>query len=247
MQNLISVLIVEDEAIWAKQIEAYLTDSGFHIAAVANSVEKAIALLHTVNFDIALLDININGTNAGIDLGKLISNNYKKPYIFVTGSYDSHTAHEALAAGPSGYLIKPVNPISLFVTIQAAINNFNQHKIAVQKGDAETPAFFFVKHGNRYKKILWSDVVCLVAEKNYVHGLSRFEKDEFFLRSSLSKVLQDMIPANMQPLFLQINRAEVVNINFIDELKSDCIVTIRGNFSITETYNKEVKSRLNIF
>jgi len=244
---MISVLIVEDEAIWAKQIETYLVDAGFHIAGIANSVDKAISLLHTTSFDIALLDIHINGTNAGIDLGKLINTGYKKPYIFITGSYHSHTAHEALAAGPSGYLIKPVNRMSLFVTIQTAINNFNQHKVAVQKSDTETPAFFFVKHGNRYKKILWSDVVCLIAEKNYVHGLSRFEKDEFFLRSSLSKVMQDMIPANMQQLFLQINRAEVVNINFIDELKSDSIVTIRGNFSITETYNREVKSRLNIF
>jgi len=244
MESPISVLIVEDEEIWSLQIEKYLQDFGFDLAGKAETIDEALPLLNENKFDIALLDININGRKNGIELGKMIRNVYQKPFIFITAGYEDEAREQAIAAGPSGYLLKPVNATSLFVTIQNAIQNFTERKQTTGKETQDS--FFFVKHGNKYKRINWADVICLTAEKNYVQGVTKLDKEEFFLRSSLVKVLTKMLPTELQNDFVQINRSEVINIHFIEELTNELVKTPRGNFSITDTYVKAVRQRLNI-
>jgi CheY-like chemotaxis protein len=164
MQQEISVLVIEDEEIWAQQLELTLHGLGFPVTAIFDNTEDALIQLPTLSFDIALLDININGRNMGIQLGKIIREVYQKPFIFITGSIDNHTAKEALDAGPSAYLIKPVNDTSLFIAVQNAFANFEKKATANAYDIANAYESFFVKLGNRYKKIDWKDVVALVSD-----------------------------------------------------------------------------------
>ena len=46
--------------------------------------------------DIALLDIDLEGEQTGIDLGKILSTNYNIPFIYVTDYDDSETFFEGL-------------------------------------------------------------------------------------------------------------------------------------------------------
>ncbi|BAV08030.1 sensory transduction regulatory protein [Filimonas lacunae] len=218
---------------------------GFEIAAIATNVAEALPALNALNYDIVLLDIHLNGANSGIEIGKMLHTNFHKPFIFVTSSLSTHSLQEAVTANPSAYLIKPINPASLFVTIHSAIHNFTQQKTVTEQSD-DSYESFFIKQGNKYKKIDWKDVICLVSEKNYTRVLTARDQGEYLIRSSLQKALQFIIPAPLRGRFVQVNRAEVIQLSFVEELTGDVLKAGSKTFNITEAYHKEVKKSLNI-
>lgn len=246
MEDRISVLVIEDEEIWIKNLQLILKDFGFEVASVVTNAEDALTALSKANYDIILLDINLNGKSVGIELAKVINTLYKKPFIFITAS-DGHTLKAAAETQPSAYLTKPINPSSLYIAIQNALNNFNNRQSASpDKKDEEHFTSFFVKQGTRYKKIDWKDIAYLEAGKNYVGVFNAIDKTEYYIRSSLQKTLQHIIPKHMQNQFIQVNRAEVVQFTFILEVVNDEVKTAFKNFTVSELYSKELKNRLNI-
>jgi DNA-binding LytR/AlgR family response regulator len=243
--NPIKILIIEDEDIWATQLELSLESLGFMVAAIFTSATDALANIATIEFDMALLDINMDGKNVGITLGKMIHYTYNKPFIFITGSTDKHTADEAIEANPSAYLIKPVNNTSLFVAINNALQNF-QSNITSTISSTNATNFFFVKYGNNYKKIEWTDVVALESEKKYTKVLVHANAAAYLLNSTLKKTQEDIVPTNFKHKFIQVNRAELVNIDYIDTLKDNIVITKQKTFDVTESYIKDLKKALGI-
>lgn len=55
------IVIVEDESMVAMLLEDMLGELGHNIVAVAGSIEKAEELFAGTDFDLAILDVNING------------------------------------------------------------------------------------------------------------------------------------------------------------------------------------------
>ncbi len=247
MNNGISVLVIEDEEIWANEIQLMLKELGFTVEAVSNNVEDALNALRTIDYDIALLDIYLNGKNSGLELGKMLFEFYHKPFIFITSS-DTHSLTEAVKCKPSAYLIKPANKASLFVTIQSAIQNFNTHKTPQGFLEKEEPALshFFIKQGNHFKKIEWKNVWYLSSRKNYTKAVVKDNEQGYLFRSSIQKTINNIIPASINTFFVQINRSEVINISFAEELRGNELITSFGKFIISETYIDAVKKKLNI-
>ena len=56
-----SVFLVEDETMIRMMVAEMLVDLGYRIAGEAGDVDEALRLIETVDFDIALLDVNVNG------------------------------------------------------------------------------------------------------------------------------------------------------------------------------------------
>jgi DNA-binding LytR/AlgR family response regulator len=246
MENVISVLIVEDEEIWTRTLQLVLSDFGFSIAGTANTVEGALEAFATCDYDIILMDIHLNGKSSGLELGKIVKKIYNKPFIFITASKE-HSIREAADAQPSAYLPKPINPSSLFIAIQNAINNFNNNQtVATAKDEDESFSSFFIKQGNRYKKIDWKDVPYISAGKNYVGVYNSVDKTEYYIRSSLQKTLQHIIPRHLQKQFIQVNRSEAVQLSFISEVANDEVRTAFKSFQLSESFGKELRQRLNI-
>jgi len=246
MQEEIVVLIIEDEELWAKSITANLDAFGFTVAGIASNFETAVAALNQKNYDIVLLDIHLNGRDSGIELGRMVHNLYQKPFIFLTASLDAETAQTAVAAHPSAYLTKPVHPASLFATIQTAIQNFNGKVTATSIKENGTDESFFVKQGDKYKKIYWADVVALSSEKNYTGILNASDGSTSYIRSTLPKTLRYLVPASLQNDFVQVNRSEIVHLKYVQELVRDEIKTAYKTFIVTESHLKELKEKLRI-
>jgi CheY-like chemotaxis protein len=55
------VLIVEDELIVAMLVEDWVADLGYEVAGVVGRLDDALASLRTCNFDLAILDVHLNG------------------------------------------------------------------------------------------------------------------------------------------------------------------------------------------
>jgi two-component system, LytTR family, response regulator len=246
MENEISILIVEDEEIWVEQLHFILNEFGFTVTKTVSNADDALAALSACKYDLVLLDIYLNGKKSGIELGRIINKLYKKPFIFTTASQQQHQMKEAAGTMPSAYLTKPVNPASLFIAIQNAINNFSNNQTASLKGEEPEFVSFFVKHGNKYKKIDWVDVAFLSAGKNYTSVFNSADKTEYYIRSSLQKILQYQVPKQLQKQFLQVNRSEAVQLSFVQEVTNSEVKTAFKSFAVSETYSKELKSKLNI-
>lgn len=189
-KDILSVLVIEDEEIWSTTLELCIRDFGFELAGIANTFEKAITALNKRDYDIVLLDISLDSEKTGIEIGKLINSLYKKPFIFITASYNHHSLQEAIEVRPSGYLSKPISDNSLFITIQNAISNFENHRQASAAPPEQQCAntSFYIKQGNSYNKVEWADVVSLSVEQNYTRVLTRHSKAGYLIRSTLRPV-----------------------------------------------------------
>lgn len=67
------VLIVEDEALVALEVEALLTDLGCDVVAAVDSVTDAVAVANAHPVDLALLDVNLGPGGSGIDIARALS------------------------------------------------------------------------------------------------------------------------------------------------------------------------------
>jgi len=82
--------------------------------------------------DVALLDINIEGSLNGIELAEIIRKKYKFPFIFLTSHSDKDTLDKAKLTLPYGYIVKPFNEKDLISTLEMAIFRFaNENKTDV--------------------------------------------------------------------------------------------------------------------
>ncbi len=248
MQEEIRVIVIDDEELWLKNLTTSLNNFGYTVAGTADSFESAVALLSSAEYDIVLLDISLklNIKKSGIELGQLISKHYHKPYIFITGSNYSHNLKEAIDSGPSAYLYKPVNPASLIATIQIALSNFTKDTTSVETHKEPESDIFFVKQGARYKKIKWDEIVYLRSEVNNTVLFNSPDKVEYNIRSSLSNTMKYIIPHHLQSSFVQVNRAEAVNISFITEMAGEEIRTSNKVFTLTEAYRSGLKKAIHL-
>jgi DNA-binding LytR/AlgR family response regulator len=246
MQEEIRILIIEDEEIWARSIALHLNEFGYKVAGHAPTFEQAIVLLNANQFDLALLDIGLNDSNSGIELGKMLKTLYKKPFIFITATAESNAVKSAIEAGPSAFLTKPFNPTTLFVAIQNAINNFSTPELSATTTTSKEETFFFVKLGDKYKKTNWTDVVFLRSDKNYTTFFNAADKREYSIRCTLIKTLKSLIPESLKNKFVQINRSEAIQVSYIQEIANEEIRTTFGAFTVTEGYTRELKNLIQV-
>ena len=115
------ILIVEDEAIIAMEIEANLKQLGYDVVAVTDTGEDAIEKAGSCRPDIVLMDIRLKGQLDGIEASFIIKSKYGVPIVFLTAYLDENRLKRAKLAIPFGYILKPVQERDLKVTIEMAL------------------------------------------------------------------------------------------------------------------------------
>ena len=77
------VLVIEDEVLIGMLLEDMLTDLGYVIVGTASRLEEASGLARTVNCDLAILDVNLNGKESYPVAEILAARGI--PFMFATG------------------------------------------------------------------------------------------------------------------------------------------------------------------
>jgi CheY-like chemotaxis protein len=77
------VFVVEDEIMIRMLLEDMLADLGYGVAASAGGLQEAIALARASDFDLAILDVNLNG-DAVYPVAEVLAQR-GIPFIFSTG------------------------------------------------------------------------------------------------------------------------------------------------------------------
>lgn len=126
MDQALSILIVEDDAIIAQLIQHHLIQFGYKVVGIIHNGDRALDAIHNLNPDLVLLDINIEGTKDGIDIAKIIESKYDLPYLFITALSDSLTLNRLHKLNPLAYIVKPFKEEDLKVSIALGIVNFKR-------------------------------------------------------------------------------------------------------------------------
>ena len=109
------ILIIEDEAIIALDLDSIVRGLGHDVAGIASSRSEAVSLAHERRPDLILTDINLGAGGSGLEAVVEILRSVSVPVIFVTAN------PEALLTGerpePTHLVTKPFVPETLQATI----------------------------------------------------------------------------------------------------------------------------------
>jgi len=112
------VLIVEDEMLIALMLQDMVAEMGLSVAGMAHSLGAGLDLARTVDVQLAILDINLNGEEAYPIADVLRSRGI--PFIFSTG-YGAGGIKAEYHSAPK--LVKPYQQELLNSAIEAALSN----------------------------------------------------------------------------------------------------------------------------
>jgi PAS domain S-box-containing protein len=136
-----SILIVEDDAILAMDLEGMIARMGYSVAGPLAFGEEAIAFLSANKVDLVLMDIELAGKLNGITAAEMITRTADIPIVFLTGFSHDPLLEQAKIAAPYGYLIKPVPERELAATLQMALHRhmldrkLQESRIALAKSE----------------------------------------------------------------------------------------------------------------
>jgi len=119
------VLVVEDEAVVAMDIQSKLEDLGYSVIALIRSGEEAVRTACEMCPDLILMDINLQGGMDGISAAAHIQECIPIPVVYMTAHGDKATLERAKITEPLGYIIKPFDERDLRAAIEVALNKHN--------------------------------------------------------------------------------------------------------------------------
>ena len=96
------ILIVEDEAIVAMDIQARLESLGYNVLGTADSGARAITLASATRPDLVMMDIRLHGPMDGISAAETIHETTRSPIVFLTAHAEEPTLQRAKKAEPFG-------------------------------------------------------------------------------------------------------------------------------------------------
>lgn len=249
---MLKVFIAEDETASLNSIiniiEDYCPDT--ILSGYAQTVEASVSFLSENQVDLVLLDINFpDGTGFDI-LNKLKT--YDFNIIFIT-AYDKF-ALQAIKFSAADYLLKPLNPKELIVSVQKlqTKNEKNIQNLLM----IETLLSNINSSQRKFEKIILktSERIQVVEIKDIIRCESDSSYTSFFLSENrkivVSKSLKEYDEMLSDAGFIRTHKSHLVNINFIESYeksgggyiilkdKTNVPVSVRKRELVLETLNK---------
>jgi PAS domain S-box-containing protein len=116
------ILIVEDEAIVAEDLENLIIDFGYEIVGSVVGADDAIQQAIEHKPDLILMDIVLKGNKNGIDAANEIKDMLKIPIIFLTAYSDLKLIEEAKNTEPYAFIVKPFQDKQVIASIEMALS-----------------------------------------------------------------------------------------------------------------------------
>ena len=110
------ILIVEDNALVALDLEQQVIDSGHIVVGIAATMKEAVRLAREHGADLALMDVSLADGSSGVDAAEMLKIHFNIPSVFVTAT---------LPPGPKarqigmGHLNKPYSEEQVVAVIHA--------------------------------------------------------------------------------------------------------------------------------
>lgn len=245
---MISILIVEDEPIIAKDLAYTLKDLGYEVSGICSRHKEVLTHLGQYQSDLTICDIHLEGDDwDGVRIAQEIRQIQDQPIIFLTAMADAATINRAAAVGPDAYLVKPFEERSLYAAIELAIHKFSVSKkveseAIVAPDQVEQVPFiagnFFIKDKKRLVKVNAADIYWIKADGAYSQLTTNSQ--QFLLSTNLGG-LEEKLRGHF---FIRVHRSYLVNFQHIDAIEEDVLYIGNERIPIGKIYREEFYRRL---
>ena len=147
------ILIAEDETIIRMDLRVLLEGAGFAVCAEAKDGEEAVALAHSEQPDLAVLDVKMPRLD-GIEAARRILAERPIPIVMLTAYGQEELVARAVEAGVFGYLVKPFRESDLLPAIATARARHEELSALREEADSLAEALAARKAIERAKGIL---------------------------------------------------------------------------------------------
>jgi len=120
----IKILWVDDEIEMLKPHFLFLEDRGYTTTPCTNG-QDALDLIEANRFDVILLDENMPGLNGLETLAEIKNRKPNLPVVMITKNEEEQIMEDAIGSKISDYLIKPVNPHQILLSLKKILNQKN--------------------------------------------------------------------------------------------------------------------------
>ncbi len=246
----VNTLIVEDNLSFALELEMLLKELNYGVAGRVASSGEALEKIYSTSPDLILMDIDIKGDLTGLEIGQKIKH-LEIPIIYITSLKDEQHYMQGQESNMIGYLVKPVDKITLRSTIEMAINRSYQVKkkesspsqVQTQsmEGFSENfiskNAFFFKKRGT-YHKVKIDHIAFIKSDDNYCETTT-LDGEKFNTRITISK-MKELLPHDQ---FFRTHRQYIVQVQHIDSVDfQDSTVKVVGQeIPLSRSQRKELE------
>jgi len=232
---LIKAIIVEDEAVAARRMQVMLEKESIQVLGILSSNQELTHYLSNApEAEVFFMDIHLND---GSVFETLQSVDLKTPIIFTT-AYDEF-AIKAFKQNSVDYLLKPIDQMELQEAIQkfksvyqkkAAFDISALSELITQQAKSYRQRIK-VKIGDKIKSIKIEDVVLIYSDQK-ITFLRTNDHRSYPLDISVESISSELDPS----LFQKVNRAQIVNINYISEVISFSNSRLKVIVESTENY-----------
>lgn len=209
-----NIFIVEDEVLYADQLEMVIEQAGHTVCGIATNAEEALRLFEKSHADMALIDINLAGEMDGLELGKWLKR-FKNDMliIFITAHYaDVEYFEKAKQLSAYAFLKKPIDETDLLRTIALAFQYNTTLADMGTPGHVDDHRTLLVKIKAKYIKVDQNDITHIVAEDKYC-SIHLKDGTVYLERISLKELNKKLSPR----LFAQTHRSYIVNLSNVQE------------------------------
>jgi DNA-binding response OmpR family regulator len=116
------ILWADDEIDLLKPHILFLNQKGYDVTPV-NSGSDALDKFQEKNFDLIFLDENMPGMTGLETLSQMKQIKPNTPVVMITKSEEEHIMEEAIGAKIADYLIKPLNPNQILLSVKKILDN----------------------------------------------------------------------------------------------------------------------------
>lgn len=182
----ITILWADDEIDLLKPHILFLEDKGYNVIPVTSG-DEAIDELEEQQVDLVFLDENMPGLNGLATLAIIKERHPQVPVIMITKSEEEHIMDEALGGKISDYLIKPVNPNQILLSVkkhtearrlvsEKSTMQYQQQfrEISMQLMDVRTAE----EWTELYKRLVYWDIELSNTDDDNIHDIFKSQKTE---------------------------------------------------------------------
>ena len=214
MSTPLRILVLEDNITVAEDIKMTLTAQGHSVPKTCRTLDEARKALAFYEFDLAIIDIQLEHEETGITLANELRNTIGIPFIFLTAQSNGEFFKAASATKPAAFLIKPFRPKELGYQVQLAYENYRS---ALESSSRD---YIFLPTMKGLKKIKLSEVMLLEANKSSTYIFLINAKLPELFSVNLGYLAQFFNDAR----FYQVSRSAIINLDYIEEIEQNDVL-----------------------
>lgn len=243
----LKAFIVEDEPLYADQLEILLKEAGYWHIGTTDNAREAYEMVSAVRPDFMLVDVNIKGSIDGIELvNKLLLMDPELLIIYVTSYQDERTFKRASETAPVAFLPKPIDEEQILRTLELLIKKVSintKNELSPDNPETFTNRSVFLKANHALVKVKLKNIQYVEVKNRdcIIHS----GPHAYTIRRSLSE-LEEKLPKG---LLTKVHRSFLVNLSYMDSydtLKNRILIG-EHEIPVSKAYKSEVLSSLEMF